>query len=293
MRRALILCCATLAVLPATAVAKKSKKPLGPAFGVTATGNVASGIGSSSTATALCPPRTRVIGGGFFTPPRSPAGGDPAVFESYRSSRQGWTSSAQPLGGMPIILWSYGYCRRTNLSISDVSAGATVPPGGTGTAAATCPRGRRLVSGGFQSSTGGSGGSAALPVTDMATAPSTWTVLSTSASPATMNVTVHAYCMRGVRPPVLVSSTASSVLSPFLMLSASSPGCPVPKKAKRKGKKKPRRQLSAGGFSVTSTPSYFRVFNSAKTQRLWTVAAQNASDSNTAATSLTSQGVCL
>ena len=294
MRRAIaVLCCASLALVPSTALAKKHKKTaLGPVFGVSATGNVGSG-GSSSTATAMCPPGVRVIGGGFFTPPRS-TDGEALVYESYRSSRQGWTSSAVPVGGNPITVVSYGYCRRTNKKIADVIAGGSVPPGGVGSAAARCPAGTRLVAGGFQSSVAGSGGGAATPATSMATSRSTWTLVSVSGGTETSSITVHAYCMHRVTAPVFVASQRHLTLPIFVSLTVQSPRCPVAKKPKRKGKRKPMRQLSAGGFSNAPTPSapLVRIFNSARTPPGWTVAAQNTSGPD-AETTLTSQGICL
>jgi hypothetical protein len=89
----------------------------------------------------------------------------------------------------------------------------------------------------------------------MSSAPETWSLVDVngSGSSGSRTITAHAYCLTGIRPPTLISSTTSPLLAANAAGSITSPACPVPKKPKakkgKKRKKKPRKLLSGGGYA--------------------------------------------
>jgi hypothetical protein len=150
---------------------------------------------------------------------------------------------------------AHAYCRRAKKPVTDRAEVGQIPngPGNVGTVTAACPPGTRLISGGFQSSFANP--DFALVATNMSLSSGRWTVTAhNNQGPST--ITAHAYCMSGIKAPVLrntagAGGTGNSTGSVF------SPACPAAKKGKKKkGKQKPApRLLSAGGFSVPAPPS--------------------------------------
>jgi hypothetical protein len=296
MRRTIpLLACLVLVLMPAAAAAKKKhKKPVlrGPVVTVTATGNTTSATRNTSVAIAFCPTGTKVIGGGFLI-----SRGDPfeiAVVSSVRSTPEAWIATAVSSTTNPGAVTAFGYCRRSSRPIFDVAQTGTVPGGlgQTGSASATCPTGTRLVAGGFDSS-GAPGAKAAFPQTNMSTAPSTWSVISINNGSPAETIVSHAYCLGGIRAPALVSAQTSAVLAQDQTETVTSPSCPVPKKKKGK-KRKPRKLLSAGGFSTptaTGEPIGL-VFNSSAGPTGWIATLVNATNT-TGSLAMTSQGICV
>jgi hypothetical protein len=297
-----LLACAMLALAlaasPATAKKKKKKPPLGPVVTVTATGNTASVAGEVSTAAATCPAGTTMIGGGFSAP-LSP-GAAILVYDTYRSGPQSWTASGILAGGTAAVK-AFGYCRKTTKQISDVTATAVMPAGfrESATTAATCPAGTQLVSGGFQSTRNAGTTESALPVTNFASAQSTWTVTGTNNGLTAQTITAHAYCMSGIRAPSALTTSASPTLAQLGTTAVTSPACPVAKKPKKKkGKKRKKKQarlLSAGGFSTPATmaPNPVGVItDSIATTGGWSVTVLNATGP-TGPVPVTSQGICV
>jgi hypothetical protein len=264
IRRASIICFCLLVVVPAApALAnKKHKKPVlqGPVVTVTATGTTASGFDEDSTAVATCPTGTVVLGGGFSTPFDSATA--LAVFNSYRSGATSWTVDAVRFRGAATAT-AFAYCRRAARPISDVTATGTIPNGGqSGGASATCPTGSHLIGGGFQSSRAPAA-TVAYSLTNMSTAPETWSLVDVNGSGASgsRTITAHAYCLTGIRPPTILTATSSPLLGENATGSITSPACPVSRKLKakrgKKRKRKPRKLLSAGGYAgppPTATP---------------------------------------
>ena len=101
VRVAVTLACVALAFAlgasPSAAKKKgKKKPPFGPVVTVSAQGNVADTAGSSSIATATCPPGTSVVGGGFSV--AAPTSSDGLLVDrSMRASPQSWTVRANRL----------------------------------------------------------------------------------------------------------------------------------------------------------------------------------------------------
>ena len=282
-------------LLPTAAAAKKKHRKvtkLGPVVTVTATGPPATGTGAVSSAAASCPSGTRVIGGGFSLQ------GSPqvvAVFESYRSAPGVWTASLIAANssstGVPT---SIAYCRRVNRPITDVTASTTIAGMLVSKSlSASCPRGSRLVGGGFQSTHLPASRSIALPMSNMSTGPSTWSLTGLSNSPSSLTMTVHAYCLAGIRAPTVVSAQNTPILAGGKQATVTTSSCPVTRK--KKGKRKaPQQLLSAGGFStpVRTTGQIGLFISSLAGPSGWASSIFNAT-STAGPLSTTSQGICV
>jgi hypothetical protein len=299
-RAAFLLFCLLLAAVPAQALAKKKHKKQtlqGPVVTVSAVGNTASGFDEDSTAVATCPTGTVALGGGFSAP--SDSVNALAVFDSYRSGIDSWTVVGVRFRGNAAAT-AFVYCRKATRSIDDVTGTGTIPSGGqSGGASATCPPGSHLIGGGFQSSRE-PGDTVAYALTNMSSAPETWSLVDVNGSGASGNraITAHAYCLTGIRPPTFLSATTSPLLAVNAAGSITSPACPVPKKPKakkgKKRKKKPRKLLSGGGYagpSPTANPS--GLFSASQIAGAGWLATLVNTTGPTGTLPITSQAICL
>ena len=290
---------AALLLLPGSALAKKKhKKPLklGPVVTVTATGNTAGEASPVSTATAMCPTGTQVIGGGFSAPVVQ--GSAVVVHDSYVSALGSWTVTGQVADGSGAVS-AYAYCRKVQIPILDVSRSTSLHfSGDTETVTATCPASMRLLGGGFQGTVPAANDAVIAPQVNLATSPDTWTVTGVQNQDGTLTLTAHAYCMAKVAAPRIISATSSGTVPEFEPLSAATPACPAPKKpkkGKKKRKKKPAKLLSAGGFatSLFTGSSPLMVFGQAQVANGgWFASAVDATNATGPAT-ITSQGLCI
>jgi hypothetical protein len=231
------------AILAAPAPAKTGKQGLGPV--VTRTATATSAVSGPISAAARCPGKTQAVGGGFSTS----AGLDPSstlhavtVYSSYRASRSSWVNDAVAFG-VGETLTTHLYCRRVSKPIIDVTAAASTPFGihQGATAIARCPGKRRLVAGGFNSTTGPGLVDGVSPYANLSHGGG-WTYSATNNTDRPQSLVSHAYCAKGVRKPKLATGSNSQASTvPGGAVPASSANCPG------------RRQLSAGGF--TATPS--------------------------------------
>jgi hypothetical protein len=281
-----------LALVPATAAAKKHKKRgLGPVITVTATGNTVTAPGQESIATATCPPRLFAVGGGFSAP--ITATSSMVVHDSYRSSAQAWTVAGRAFTGTSAAT-AYAYCRRAAKNpVSDQTGTAPIAASGApGSATATCPTGR-LIGGGFQSTVGPGNPQVALVEVNASTSSSTWTATAVANGSGPQTLTAHAYCMSGIRAPVLVSASSSGNVALRESVTATTPGCPISKKKGKKRKTRPPRKLSAGGYSSTigtATGPVGVLSDSRLGPPGWVATDVNGTSPGTI--SVTSQGIC-
>lgn len=301
MKRGLVLSVSlALALTAAPAEAKKkhrNKAGLGPVVTATATGAAVSSPGALSTASVSCPGRRQAVGGGFSAPFGTV--GDVEVLSSYRSDPRTWTVDGTPIIGMgPASITGFAYCRRANHKLIDVAGTGQVPTffPASGSAVASCPPGARLIGGGFQSTLGPGPSDRPILTASLSTAPGRWSVTGISNTIAPETLTAHAYCMRGIRAPQILSATVSEATPQFSSETALAAGCSAPRKPKtKKGRQKPQRLLAAGGF-FTPPPTVGTVAVPVYTDsRLsgggWLAAAVNiGGDPGTF--SVTSQGLC-
>jgi hypothetical protein len=289
-----LIACFALVLTPAAAEAKKHKKQgLGPVMTVSAVGNnSAANPDRVSIATVNCPTGTTPVGGGFSTPifPHSVM----VAFQSYRSGPQTWSVAA--IGPPePGAVTATAYCRKTPRPVAEVTASVTLADSGdVASTSATCPVGTHLISGGFQSQILGPSG-AAIPVTNLSSAPETWQVTAFNNLSGAKQMTVHAYCLSGIPTPKLVSLTNTPPLPLAGTASTFSPSCPKAKKPKKGKRKKPKRILSAGGFSSPQgnppSPPLGIYTESHIVGRAWLATAINVTGP-TAPLPITSQGIC-
>ena len=219
MRVGAFLGCVVLAASATPALAKKKKPKTtlqGSVVTVSATGNTASATGDVSTAVATCPKGKAALGGGFSAPwdPSAALG----VYDSYRSGASSWTVSALRSTGS-CAASAFVYCRKATKPVTDTSASATVPSGTgeTGGVSATCPSNSQLISGGFQTTVVPNTAGLAFALTNMATGTRTWSISDVNNSVGAQTITVHAYCLAGIKPPRVLSSTTSPTLAPGVM----------------------------------------------------------------------------
>ena len=132
-------------------------------------------------ATAVCPRGTRAIAGGFATSFDAGMGTGNIVYSSHRVRQRKWRTEAvgsDAESSPPTPLTSIAYCGhapRLTTSSDTGEVGTSTP---TATVAPTCPRGKRAVSGGFETTAQSfdEGFTASRPAKSRLTGPRTWKV---------------------------------------------------------------------------------------------------------------------
>jgi hypothetical protein len=287
VKRTLAVGASLILTLCPAALAKKPK-PLGPVRAVSEAGGTVAGAGAISQATATCPSGKKAVGGGFSSP--FAPGNALVVNDSYRSAGDSWTVRAVVLEGGGAVT-AFAYCRRTKgHPISDVPVSATLSTNGeVHTLAAECTAGR-LIGGGFQSTTTAGGGAFLFPQANLRTSPTTWTVVEVANGDGARTATAHAYCMRRIRAPAVLSESNTAVVPASGSLASLTPACPSSKPRKAK-------LLSAGGFGATpvngSPDQPIMVFgeNGIGPGAGWLASAVNATGAP-GTVSVTSQAIC-
>lgn len=298
-RRIGIFLLAALVVLclPTAAVAKKKhKSKLGPVVTVSQTQAVPI-RGARAGATATCPAKTVLVGGGFASSPFFASGGSNFVTESHASGANGWTASASDANGANVgSITAEAYCRKGAKPLTQVSATSTLAGYGStgylsGSQSATCPSGS-AVAGGFASDANieGTAFHGPLPTSSFPSSSSAWRVDAFNTSPDPANFTAYAYCSKAARIPVSASASFSGAGT---RTSVDAPQCPQAKKKKGK-KKKPRRAVLAGGFQVpldlnTDPATGAFVAESHLVNGLWHVGGVSV---DTGSASITAYGLC-
>lgn len=125
---------------------------------VTVEGTPFMGASRTGDATARCPAGTRVVSGGFDNPDFRWTGdyeSDNRIvpYISRKAGPRSWTVEAANQGGADGTLVAYAYCQDVpSLRTERVTATFTAPPDEVrqGSTVAGCPRGQRVVSGGFK-----------------------------------------------------------------------------------------------------------------------------------------------
>jgi hypothetical protein len=247
-----------LMIAPATSAAKKKKSASFKVVSASATSPGAAAPGVLS-ATAICPPKTKAVGGGFVS--SGPAGDDAALpVESVRVGETGWRTSGLP-NDLGVTVTSIVYCAKVKSKITEAQAAGTL--GGTtfSTVApeAACPRKTRLLAGGFSAA---SGASISVFIHESARQRSgAWGVKALRAVDGDPSpVTAYAYCVK--KPKVKGAKKAVSAKAPKsrpkplleLFASGTLPATQYARATATTGPCPGKRKGISGGFS-TPTPS--------------------------------------
>ncbi len=159
---------------------------------VSASTIVAKGVQAS--ATAICPPRTSVIFGGFKSQIRSSPGPEVTLNGLERVSARRWRVSAVNLEGPPGKLTAIAYCGRGSPRMIARTKSVKVPYGKTKAVTASCPAGKTLALGGFRSTHYTDRFASIYPASFVRAGSRTWTVSGHKFVPVIGKLTAIAYC---------------------------------------------------------------------------------------------------
>jgi hypothetical protein len=248
------ICLAGLTVIgPSSVAAKRHYRGFGPRkFSLVQQSFNLSEADSNQRLVALCPGRSTPYGGAMYASPGPSATGEGVYPHSYErlGIQHGWHVSAVLFDPKPPAtsrtVTVQVICGPWAGRMIAVHQTVFVGAGGSGDAIATCPRGTRIFSGGFQrtdfTSVGGNYVTSSRAISD-----TSWEVTGHAELRYGGEMTAIAYCMVSRRP--LISEVAADAPSPLLPLgyqTATTPPCP------------PANQMVAGGFSMNgSTSSFF------------------------------------
>src|SRR4051794_31938427 len=211
-RALIVLSLAAVAFMAAAgaADAKKHKKPHKPGPVVTSSASGSADSTNPGQATAVCPGKTRAVGGGFSeTPANNELAG--LVYESLMIGTNAWRVSVLAVDPGPpsgtIGLTAYVYCRRNAPKTTAVGVALPTPnalqvgPSAT----ASCTGRRKPVAGGF--ATDGPP-IRSFVVESLLSQPASWTTNVLSAGSGSGILISDAYCAKRKKP--LVAPTATS-----------------------------------------------------------------------------------
>jgi hypothetical protein len=225
-----------LALAGTPAAAKKKPGPISEVSASTS----APGNGTVLTATATCPGKRKVVGGGFLV---NPVTGNIAThtYESARVDAKSWRATAQVTdpgapSGEAGSLTTYAYCRKRAPKLAAAVASTPLPASlaATGASNVACPGSKKLSSGGFLNPQAIIGGSFNAVVLDSYPTPAQlWS--STAASNTGGNLSSYAYCRKGKPAPSFVTAPSGPAITAGSRVSALA-ACP--------GKRSP----TGGGF---------------------------------------------
>jgi hypothetical protein len=285
---ALLVCGPAAAAAPAKQRVKKGSRGIH----IRTATSQASGNGAIVTATAVCPRRAAVVTGGFALEPPLSGEVQGVVYESQRASRRSWRASAQIADPGPpaeaVTLTTTVSCRRFAPKLKGVvrtvAIPAAFPPALSPAITAVCPKGGRVISGGFLTNppvAPGSAGAAAITVTDSYRSGARGWAMRAFGGGAPGSLTSIAYCARKAKSPVAVRG-AGTTIATSLTESFDSAQCG--------GKKLKRPPPLGGGFSqnpATSAPfGWFVIRASFPRLSTWFVEGDHIGPTSTTLTSL-------
>ena len=269
-----------LCLLPAADAAAKKKKAKAINVQTATAQSAPTGDGGTASATASCPPKTVVIGGGFY----GPFAFNQSVFfptSSIRASNTSWqaTGFVDTNGPGPTITMTVeAYCAKLPGQVVEAQSSGNVQPNSSANGAATCPGKSQLLSGGFTIS------SDAVPnypfvLSNHRGATNSWTADFFSFTSAKTTST-RAYCFKKkgkkkkpVKPPAphsLAELSATGSLSnvPQTQASVNLPTCPGKRRALSGGWSSPPLGPPGPGIPVPT------VFESRLVGGAWRVSAE-------------------
>lgn len=277
----------SLAAAPANAA--KKVKGAGKIKTVTSAPATATSGGQLVGTSAVCPKGRKLVGGGFTTTPPLFSGLQTrwlAIYENGAIGPREWSVSGSMVSlaaGTSDTLTAYAYCQRLKAGLTfrerDVTL-TTTPAGATG-AAVTCPKGTKVLAGGWLMNPANFT-DAAFVTRSARSGARSWEVSATRIMGADEILLVtQAHCAKVGK--VKERSGTAQVTGPAgSSSSAVSESCPKKTTAK------------AGGFSTPQLPTGLAnaavVYDTRRTGKTWTTAAISHSDAS--ATSVTSHGYC-
>lgn len=268
------------AASPADAAKKKSK----PAKLKVATGTAsATTFPNQAIATATCPGGTKAVSGGYTTsvPQTSGVGSHWLnVFESQRVGDNAWRASGVEDFGAPATdtITAIAYCQKIGKVTTSSSTVALPVPAGTSTPAqASCPAGKKLLSGGFATKPENNFGGNMI-TRSSAVSKTAWQVDTFTLTPPDHgSTTVFAYCAKVAK---LALRTTTVTAPAGVASTATTPKCPKKTTAR------------AGGFEALpgGVQSGEHLYDTHRVGKTWTTAA--APGGPAVSGTLTAQALC-
>jgi hypothetical protein len=224
-------------------------------------------VDENGSVTATCKRGTKAVSGGFeteFAPPPVDFPFIPAE-SSLRSGPRDWTSSGFNSGSAEGDLTSFAYCRAQKTKRA--SDTVTIPVGQFDTASATCPKGTKVLSGGFEADPiiPGGGDTPVLRVSESQKVGSrSWEASAFSNGNVEGDLTAHVYCRDGKRLKTKQTTATLTQMTPDMDFKDIEARC------------KRKQRVVSGGFTsppveAEATP---RILSSRRVgKRSWGVAA--------------------
>jgi hypothetical protein len=232
---------------------------------------IAQADGELVSAIATCPKRTRAIAGGFSAE-LHPVSVVFVPYESRRITGRSWRISAglNAQGSPePAKLTAFAYCLKMKRRPFEVPARRRLPGASTAAPAARCPRGTRLLSGGFGVSAPDLTAPAvfAIVYASARSAKRAWLSSFANSAGPTRIASTYAYCVKGKHRKPLSKRVGTTALGPSAGISlatATTSPCPGG-----------RRALSGGWFAGSVAPGGFLplVYTSRRVGRAWSASA--------------------
>jgi hypothetical protein len=160
--------------------------------------------GETGSATAKCKKGTKALSGGFEGPPDTPTGVGAPGYESRRLGGRKWIYSSYNSGTGETVT-SFAYCRDERIRVESAETGIAASSGGIeleiGDATARCPRGTKVVSGGFDNpdfdTQGGFTGPNIRPYESVKVGKRSWRISAYNRSNEAGILVAYAYCHKG------------------------------------------------------------------------------------------------
>jgi hypothetical protein len=169
---------------------------------------------ADKTATASCPSGSEAVSGGFSAPGFDPQfmGASNIPFGSRRAGDDSWTVDGKNFGGTSGTMFSYAYCDTHEPNLAVATKTTSIAFSTNDSAAATCPRGSEVFSGGWQSPKNVTGDNAFFAFTSKRLGNRKWKVTAFNDDNTNAhNLKVFAYCDK--RQPGLVERSKSTTVA--------------------------------------------------------------------------------
>jgi hypothetical protein len=276
-----------LAASPAVA-AKSDDKDSKPGKLKTASASATSATTGLTTATATCPGKSKVVGGGFIVAAAT-SNDILAVLESRRASTKAWRVSAYRTdsggAGPALPVTAEAYCRTGLGKLKERVAGVTQSGVFAGSSpVASCPLGRAAVSGGFSITAPNTPNSLeSILQESLMTGGVGWVTrgVSFTAAPASTTFTSYVYCQqKGEKAAKTVTGTGAVPTPVSSNGSADTAPCTG------------KRDAFAGGFQLPTlfSNALIFIFESRHSGKGWHIAGTRVSGTDPG--SITALGYC-